>query len=65
MIKEAEMTKDAPVKTIPSANPKKEVDAKVVKIMREKRSAFDGFDDTGSVYSRTSDDGDWEERVEV
>jgi hypothetical protein len=33
--------------------------------MKEKWSVSDGFDDTGDVHDRTSDDGDQEERAEV
>jgi hypothetical protein len=36
-----------------------------VKIRKEKQSISDGFDDTGTVHDRTSDDVDEGERVEV
>jgi hypothetical protein len=41
------------------------VDAKVAKIVKEKRSASDGFDDTGVVRDGASDDVEEGERVEV
>jgi hypothetical protein len=65
MLKEAKMTKDAAVETVPGANPEEAVNAKVMKIMKEKRSVSDGFDDTSGVRGGTSDDGDQEERAEV
>jgi hypothetical protein len=64
-LKEADITKDAPVKTIPSADPEEAIDAAVAEITKEKWSISDGFDDTGGVRSKTSDDGELEERVEV
>jgi hypothetical protein len=54
------VSEDAPVETTPDAGPVKVVDAKVVKIMKEKQSALDGLDDTGGVSSENSDDGDRE-----
>jgi hypothetical protein len=59
------MIKDAPVETVPGADPEEAVDAAVVKIVKEKLSGSDGFDDMGGVRSRTSDDGHQEERAEV
>jgi hypothetical protein len=59
------MIKDAPVKTVPGADPEEAVDAAVAKIVKEKLSGSDGFDDMGGVHSRTSDDGHQEERAEV
>jgi hypothetical protein len=55
---EAEMTKDAPVETIPRASPEEAVDAEVTKITREKRSTSDFFDGAGGVRGGTSDGGD-------
>jgi hypothetical protein len=37
----------------------------VTKIVKEKQCASDGFDDTGVVHDRTSDDVEEGERVEV
>jgi hypothetical protein len=65
MLKEAEMTEDACVETVPGTNPEEAVHAEVTKIMKEKRSVSDGFDDTGGVRGRTFGDGDQEERSEV
>jgi hypothetical protein len=59
------MTKDAPFETIPNVDPKEVVDVVVTKIAKGKRSVSDGFNDTGGVCGRTSDDGDQEERAEV
>jgi hypothetical protein len=59
------MTIDAPIEIVPGADPKGAVDATVMKIAKEKWSVSDGFDDMGGVHSRTSDDSDQEERVEV
>jgi hypothetical protein len=65
MLKEAGMTKDALVETVPGSHREEGVDAAVVKITKEKQSISDGFDDMGGVHGRTSDDGDQEERAEV
>jgi hypothetical protein len=59
------MTKDAPFETIPDVDLEEVVDAVVAKIAKGKRSVSNGFDDTGGVCGRTSDDGDQEERAEV
>jgi hypothetical protein len=59
------VTKDAPIKTVLGANPEEAIDAAVTKIAKEKRSGSAGFDDTGGVHGRTSNDGDQEERAEV
>jgi hypothetical protein len=50
MLKEAGVTKDAPIKTVLGANPEEAIDAAVTKIAKEKRSGSAGFDDTGSVH---------------
>jgi hypothetical protein len=47
------MAKDAPVETVAGTNLAEAVDAAVTKIMKEKESVSDGFDDTGGVHSRT------------
>jgi hypothetical protein len=65
MLKEKEVTKDTPVETVLGANPEEGVDAEVTKIMKEKLSASDGFDDTSIVRDRASDDVEEGERVEV
>jgi hypothetical protein len=49
-------TEDTPVETVPGANPEEMVDADVAKIAKEKQSSSDGFDDTGIVHDRASDD---------
>jgi hypothetical protein len=59
MLKEKEVTEDMPAEAIPGANPE------VTKIVKEKQCASDGFDDTGAVHDRTSDDVEEGERVEV
>jgi hypothetical protein len=59
------MTKDAPVETIPDVDPEEVVDAAVTKVVKEKRSVSDGFDDMGGVRGKTSNDGNQGERVEV
>jgi hypothetical protein len=59
------MTKGVPIETIPESSPEEAVDAEVAKIVREKRSASNGFDGADGVCSGTSDGGDQEERTEV
>jgi hypothetical protein len=56
---------DVPIETALGAHPEEVVDVKVVKITKEKQSVSDGFDDTGVVRDRASDDVDEGERVEV
>jgi hypothetical protein len=56
---------DVPIETALGAHPEEVVDAKVVKITKEKQSVSDGFDDTGVVCDEASDDVDEGERVEV
>jgi hypothetical protein len=63
MLKEKEVTKDT-LETVLGANPEG-VDAEVTKIMKEKLSASDGFDDTSIVHDRASDDVEEGERAEV
>jgi hypothetical protein len=65
MLKEVGMTKDAPVETIPDTDPEEAVDAAIVKVLKEKWSVSDGFDDMGGIRARTSIDGDQEGRAEV
>jgi hypothetical protein len=62
MLKEADMTKDAPIEIVPGAEPEEAIDAVVTK---KKQSISDGFDDTDGVRCRTFDDGDLGERAEV
>jgi hypothetical protein len=57
-VKEADMTKDVSVETIPSADPEEAVDDAVSKIAKGKRSVSNGFNDTSGVCGITSDDGD-------
>jgi hypothetical protein len=52
------VTQDAPVKTIPNADPKEAIDAVVAKIVKEKQSGSVCFDDTGGAHGRTFDDDD-------
>jgi hypothetical protein len=52
------VVKDAPFKTALGVHPEEEVDAEVAKIMKEKQSIFDGFDDTGTVHDGAYDDVD-------
>jgi hypothetical protein len=61
MLKEADMTKDAPIKTVPGA----ELEAVDAAVAKKKQSISDGFDDTDGVHSRTFNDGDLGERAEV
>jgi hypothetical protein len=65
MLKEADMTMDAPIEAIPGDDPDEVVDAVVVKIAKEKRPVFDGFIDMGGVRNRISDDGYQEERADM
>jgi hypothetical protein len=65
MLKETEVAKDTAIETIPGANPKEAVDAEVKKIVKEKRSASNGFDDTGVVHDGAWDDVEDGERVEL
>jgi hypothetical protein len=58
MLKVASTTMDAPIDTVPDANPEEVVDATVTKIATEKLSVSDGFDGTSGVHGRTSDDGE-------
>jgi hypothetical protein len=50
------VAEDAPIETALGAHPREVVDAEVTKIMKEKQSVSDGFDDTGAVHDRSSDD---------
>jgi hypothetical protein len=52
------VVKDAPFKTALGVHPEEEVDAEVAKIMKEKQSIFDGFDDTDIVHDGASADVD-------
>jgi hypothetical protein len=65
MLKEKEVTEDAPVKTVSGVNHEEAVDADVTKIVKEKIFAFDGFDDTGVIRDGASNDVKEGERVEV
>jgi hypothetical protein len=65
MLKEKEVTEDAPIETALGAHPKEVVDVEVVKITKEKQSVSDGFDDTGAIHDGASDDVDEGEPVEV
>jgi hypothetical protein len=65
MLKETNMTEDAPIETTLSVNPEEVVDAEITRIVKEKRYVSDDFDDTGGVRNGASDDGDDEEREEV
>jgi hypothetical protein len=65
MLKEKQVTEDMPVETVVEANLEEAVDVEVTKITKEKCSASDGFDDTGIVCDRASDDVEEGERVEV
>jgi hypothetical protein len=59
------VTQDAPVETIPDADPAEAIDAVVAKIIQEKWSGSAGFDDTSGAHGKTFNDGDQEERAEV
>jgi hypothetical protein len=65
LLRGAERTEDAPIKTVPGGDPGAVVDAEIANIAKEKRSTSNGFDDVGGVHGGTSDDGDQAERVEV
>jgi hypothetical protein len=65
MLKEKEVTEDTLIKTIAGANPEEAVDVEVAKIMKEKWSAFNGFDDTHVVRDGAFDDVEEGEGVEV
>jgi hypothetical protein len=65
MLKEKEVAEDVPIETAPDVHPTEAVDAEVAKIMKEKQSIFDGFDDTDIVHDGASADVDEGERVEV
>jgi hypothetical protein len=65
MLKEKEVTEDAPIKTVSRDNREEAVDAEVAKIVKEKRSTSVSFDDTGVFCDGAFHDVEEGERVEV
>jgi hypothetical protein len=65
MLKEKEVAEDTPIETVGGANPEETVDAEVARIVKEKWSASDGFDDTGVFHDGASDDVEEDETMEV
>jgi hypothetical protein len=65
MLKEKEVTEDAPIKIVSRDNREEAVDAEVAKIVKEKRSTSVSFDDTGVFCYGAFHDVEEGERVEV
>jgi hypothetical protein len=60
-----DVAEDAPIETFSGANLEEAIDVEIVRIVKEKHSVSDGFDDTDALCDGASDDVDEKERVEV
>jgi hypothetical protein len=65
MLKEKEVTQDAPTKTVHEGSSEEAVDVEIARIMKEKQSVSGALDDAVVVRDRASNDAEDTERVEV
>jgi hypothetical protein len=65
MLKEKEVTEDAPTETVHGGSSAEAVDVEIVRIMKEKQSISGAFDNSEVVCDGASNDAEDTERVEV